>query len=653
MNFKKTHIHSIGLENFRVFKDKINFDFAPITILTGTNSSGKSSLMRAFYIMSHCFEDGKIKEIIDVEAVLNILGDFSKLPNKKNLKEGNNVISFFLPIVLRGVIDKTTLKIGYSLLNNSINQGKLISVSILSEKEENREIFEIKEDDRKDSKFSNCFNVKLNFQYFAEEYKRESIQIREFRNNMFIRTSNGLITNKYKPNSNEFKNIHPQYYEYEQSMKSKDNKVVLSYRPFFYKYPGFFNEERYEDLYQRLYTYATTDTKFYYPQTNIFRIRPVDLHDPIIKENTIIKNAKIISNKILKNYEFKIGEQKTNSTSKSSSLLCSLPFILLNLDYFIKTSINNFVPRGSTVYKGEGIVMTYNWIDNLDLSYEIKKAFILEIEFNNFVIDRNDFFFECFVDDNIKYSIDESLKQFEQCYFLGNYRNQVQRIYNSKDGSEFQALIKKIKLAEKEEKCIPILRYIKKYLTRFEIGHDYEIVSSGEGQGYFVYIYSKGEKILLADMGYGISQVLPLIFKIISVALEEGDKKKLFIEEPESNLHPALQSKLAELFADAAEDFGIQFVIETHSEYFIRKLQMLTANTYAKNKSGKLPALKTTDTQIYYFNHPDKVEKGQKQVYKINIEEDGALTKNFGKGFYDEASTLNIALYNYTSANKN
>jgi AAA15 family ATPase/GTPase len=42
-----SHLKSFGIENFRVFKEKTEFEFAPITVLTGTNSSGKSSLVRA------------------------------------------------------------------------------------------------------------------------------------------------------------------------------------------------------------------------------------------------------------------------------------------------------------------------------------------------------------------------------------------------------------------------------------------------------------------------------------------------------------------------------------------------------------------------------------------------------------------------------
>jgi predicted ATPase len=51
------------------------------------------------------------------------------------------------------------------------------------------------------------------------------------------------------------------------------------------------------------------------------------------------------------------------------------------------------------------------------------------------------------------------------------------------------------------------------------------------------------------------------------------DSEVLLIEEPESNLHPALQSKLAVFFVELANKYNKQIIIETHSEYIIRKIQ--------------------------------------------------------------------------------
>ena len=109
---------------------------------------------------------------------------------------------------------------------------------------------------------------------------------------------------------------------------------------------------------------------------------------------------------------------------------------------------------------------------------------------------------------------------------------------------------------------------------------------------------------------------------------KNGTTKKFLIEEPEANLHPSFQSKLADLFLDAWIKYDHEFVIETHSEYLIRKLQYHVG-------SGKIdPSV----INIYYF---DKDEEPR----KININKDGSLSEGFGPGFYDEADNIAIELF--------
>ena len=112
------------------------------------------------------------------------------------------------------------------------------------------------------------------------------------------------------------------------------------------------------------------------------------------------------------------------------------------------------------------------------------------------------------------------------------------------------------------------------------------------------------------------------------------------IEEPETNLHPKFQSKLADLFIDAYKTFKINFIVETHSEYLIRKLQFLTAKGDAN----------TEDTVLYYIGNPDskKREPGEEQVRKIVIQKNGRLSKPLGSGFYDEADNLSLAMMKYS-----
>ena len=153
-----------------------------------------------------------------------------------------------------------------------------------------------------------------------------------------------------------------------------------------------------------------------------------------------------------------------------------------------------------------------------------------------------------------------------------------------------------------------------------------------------------GESFL--SFGYGHSQIASLLFKIVIHATEKlvlipvdtvlpnDDPNILILEEPETNLHPKLQSQLANLFADVRSKFNTQFLIETHSEYMVRKFQYLVAK-------GEM---KPEDIVIHYFHDPNNIPAGEPQVKKITILEDGSLSDDFGAGFYDEAANLELEL---------
>lgn len=193
--------------------------------------------------------------------------------------------------------------------------------------------------------------------------------------------------------------------------------------------------------------------------------------------------------------------------------------------------------------------------------------------------------------------------------------------------------------------------FLNDWLNKFKIGKSFD-AKRQEVKIIFPMIKIERDEMNLADLGYGSNQILSILLKILNVAMkhceidEEGfptyKPSILFMEEPEANLHPDFQSRLSDLFVDASNKFNIQFIIETHSEYLIRRLQLLTADY----KKEDIPKLKPEDSVIYYFNHPDEVAKGAEQVKEIHILNDGSLTDDFGSGFFDEADKIALELYN-------
>lgn len=191
--------------------------------------------------------------------------------------------------------------------------------------------------------------------------------------------------------------------------------------------------------------------------------------------------------------------------------------------------------------------------------------------------------------------------------------------------------------------------FVNKWLEKFSIGSKVVLKQTEEGAGVAISIKDLYSDCMtnLCDMGYGIAQLLSILFAIEtaifrSMKMTEDEHVTLSIEEPESHLHPKYQSLLASMFAEAYLNFGVHFIIETHSEYMIRAFQKLIAYGPKNNEYG----LSNDDISIFYFNEPRKELRGEneQQIRKIEIAEDGCLVHPFGPGFFDEALNLSTDL---------
>lgn len=126
----------------------------------------------------------------------------------------------------------------------------------------------------------------------------------------------------------------------------------------------------------------------------------------------------------------------------------------------------------------------------------------------------------------------------------------------------------------------------------------------------------------LADMGYGFSQILPVMAQIWGRQLKRGGlfapKPFVAIEQPELHLHPAYQARLADVFANsvhasADDKERTTFLIETHSEALINRLGQLI---YEKK-------LQADDVAIYLFHRLAKTDSTT--VSRASFNKDGVL----------------------------
>ena len=182
-----------------------------------------------------------------------------------------------------------------------------------------------------------------------------------------------------------------------------------------------------------------------------------------------------------------------------------------------------------------------------------------------------------------------------------------------------------------------LYRFIIKWMKDFEIGTDYRVESVG-GEAHTVKIKNDtGNWVNLADMGMGSIQLMILLFRIATILDDSKVSRTVILEEPEQNLHPMLQSKLADLLFEINQNYGLRFIVETHSEYLIRKTQVLVGDNFNTPESFKKNPFK-----VFYFpsdGHP----------YDMVYTPTGEFEASFGDGFFDEAARLYMTVLQNSS----
>lgn len=135
---------------------------------------------------------------------------------------------------------------------------------------------------------------------------------------------------------------------------------------------------------------------------------------------------------------------------------------------------------------------------------------------------------------------------------------------------------------------------------------------SEKRQDYEVKVRTRGAKYFvdLPDVGFGVSQVLPVLVQCFYAP----PGSIIIMEQPEIHLHPSAQSVLADVMIDVinsrenGEERGIQLIIETHSEHFLRRLQRRIAedkvsrdkvSTYFADITRNPAALKPLDIDMF------------------------------------------------------
>ncbi len=116
-----------------------------------------------------------------------------------------------------------------------------------------------------------------------------------------------------------------------------------------------------------------------------------------------------------------------------------------------------------------------------------------------------------------------------------------------------------------------------------------------------------GKSFNLVDVGYGVSQALPLLVDSLL-----SDHKIFLMQQPEVHLHPRAQAELGTLLGLLVKKERKRFVVETHSDYIIDRVRL----DVRENKT-----LSPKDVVILYFERTGQ----DVSVYPLRIDEGGNI----------------------------
>ena len=160
------------------------------------------------------------------------------------------------------------------------------------------------------------------------------------------------------------------------------------------------------------------------------------------------------------------------------------------------------------------------------------------------------------------------------------------------------------------------------WLQRLELINSYDVLpvsDTSRDYEFLVKQYKGGPEVRLTDVGFGVSQVLPVL--ILCYYAPEGSI--LILEQPEAHLHPKVQTELADVLIDTVKNRNVQIILESHSEYLLSRLQRRIAEK-------KIAA---ADTALYFC----EIKDGTSEIEQLNVDEYGNI-RNWPQDFFGDVT---------------
>ncbi|KXH88045.1 MULTISPECIES: DUF3696 domain-containing protein [Bacillus] len=609
-------INSLQLKNFKSFTDTTKLNLTPITLISGQNSIGKSSLIQSILLLKQTLEVQSPD--IDDSLILNgsyvTLGDFKDILN--NSSHNNGKIQFNIEFSNTKAInsdENATLNLPYILFdeinhlginleyvnslsideNLSLNIPRLSKSSIFGCVEEKKFELILKHNNDLVSNLAHKFNLDArlltndDFLFEVEKTKGLIYQSEKpvaFLMNTFLpysllfplneevlKLQNELMLDILNYICNKNNISLPSHHKNINRYLTYLARKLISHRKSFQDSIESIDQEQYqliESKIEEIFIETIRDNPLHMQFRNI-----IDFYIPRLDENSYHEiNLKL--DKVLDNL---------NVAKKQKKRLKSSPL------------------RSSKILE---------YIDLDDYNFALKNLF-KKIYYLGPLREEPKAFYTRFGASDPMYV---GQKGENVAFVLKHYsKKEINTILPPTDGSNFnpnKQTIQKCKLGVAVQKWM-------KYLG---IAENIKVENIGN-LGLSIQANITGEKdSTLTNVGVGVSQILPIVVLGLSAPMNESI---LILEQPELHLHPYVQSRLGDFFV-ALTLLKKQVIAETHSEHLINRMRYHIAKGYFKY-----------DEEISILFVKRNNESKQSEITKIQIDEYGSID-SFPDGFFDE-----------------
>lgn len=305
---------------------------------------------------------------------------------------------------------------------------------------------------------------------------------------------------------------------------------------------------------------------------------------------------------------FSENEQKTDGSDSNEGFYDHFESVEhIDVDGFRKTSVKMDKYRFETsVLTMFSPVSSFRYLArNLEtLSQSVEENRVSDINKNK---GRSNFFVELahLLGKNLTDDLEDDLYKPAALYSFAPIRSEPQRTYNpirvtvSPEGHEIPMVLMNMVRTDKEsweklrERLISFGRssglFSDIYVRR---------LGRSSGDPFQLQVKVRGPKVNLIDVGYGVSQMIPILVQIFN-----GASNTVFLmQQPEVHLHPKGQAELSSLMIEKVKQVKHRYIIETHSDAMINRARIEIMNGSIEPKDVSLIYLEPVGNQVRVHN---------------------------------------------------